>query len=88
MKGAPVAITRAAVEAEVVSELGPLMSLAAKSMLTNGSNPDLNGPLAFVLQALLLEVFLLFALQANHLSDGASALVRQDIDDEAADTWT
>lgn len=52
MKGCDLAITRSSIETEVISELGPLLTLAAKSTLTNGANPDLNGPLAFSLQAL------------------------------------
>lgn len=46
------AITRLAVETEIVSELGPLLSLAGKTATATGSNADLNGPLAFALQAL------------------------------------
>lgn len=48
------ALTRSNIETEVVSELGPLMTLAGKSITTSGTNEDLNGPLAFALQALAI----------------------------------
>lgn len=46
------ALTRLAVEREVVSELGPLFVLAGKAGTATGSNPDLNGPIAFAMLAL------------------------------------
>lgn len=46
------ALTRAAVEGEVVSETGPLLALAGKAVTHAGSNADLNGPIAFALTAM------------------------------------
>lgn len=38
-------LTRAAVEAEIVSEIGPRMAFMGVPVVTDGTNPSLNGPI-------------------------------------------